>query len=89
MGRRVTRADGREKDVSDKRNVVTKKQNKHRFIKFRDLILEIKDNDQNDRKKIITDVSNRQDIRKPGSNPSLHPDGGMGAKKGKIDPDQR
>jgi hypothetical protein len=84
----VSRSDGRKKDVTDERNVVTKGQDKHGFIKFQHPILQIEDYHKNNREEIITDVSQRHEVRKPGNDPLLYPNSGVDPKNEKIDPDQ-
>jgi hypothetical protein len=59
----VSRSDGRKENVADKRNIVTKGQDKNGFIKFQPPILQIEDDDKNHRDEIITDVSQRQEVR--------------------------
>jgi len=88
VGHGISRADGRKENVADKRNVVTKGQDKNGFIKLQHPILQIEDDNQNNRKKIITDISQRHEVRKPGNDPLLHPESRMDSKNGKIYSDQ-
>jgi hypothetical protein len=88
VGHGVSRSDGRKENVADKRNVVTKGQDKNGFIKLQPLILQIEDDHKNYRKEIITDISQRQEVRKPGNDPLLHPESRMDSKNRKIYLDQ-
>ncbi len=89
VSHRVSRPYGREENIAYKRNVVAKGQCKYRFIQTRPSILQIKGQDEDDRREIVTDVGKGHDVREPGDNPLLHPDGWMNSKQEKINPDQR
>jgi hypothetical protein len=88
VGRGVSRSDGRKENVPDKRNVVTKGQDKNGFIKLQPLMLQIEDGYKNNRDEIITDISKRQEVCQPGNNPSLHPESRVDSKNRKIYLDQ-
>jgi hypothetical protein len=88
VSKSVSRANGRKEDIADKRNIVAEGQDKYRSIKFLHSAFQIEGDNENDRKKIITDVNQRHEICKPRGNPSLHPNRRRGSKYEKIDPDQ-
>jgi hypothetical protein len=89
VGHRISRPDSREENIADKRNVIGKGQDKYRLIQTRSSILQIKSHDKDHRKVIVTDVSKGHDVRKPGNNPLLHPNGRMNSKQQIINPDQK
>jgi hypothetical protein len=84
----VSRADGREENVTDKGNIVAEGQDKYGSMKFLHSPLKIEGRNEGHWKEIITDVSQRHEICKPRDNPSLHPNRWMDPKHKKIDPDQ-
>ena len=57
-------------------------------MKFLFSTLQIEGDNENDRKKIVTDISQGHEIREPGINPSFHPEGRMDPKEGKVDLNQ-
>jgi hypothetical protein len=52
-------------------------------------MLQIKGHHKDHGEEIITDISKGHDIRKPGDNPTLRPEGWMDSEEEKIDLDQR
>ena len=80
-------AHGGKENITDERDIITKGQNEERRIKTRP-IPEKKNKDQGQGKKIVTDISKGEEIRKPGSDPMLHPDRGFHTKQELIDPNQ-
>jgi hypothetical protein len=88
VGHGVSRSDGRKENVPNKRNVVTKGQDKNGLIKLQPLILQIEDGNKNHRDEIIADISQRQEVCQRRNNPLLHPESRMDSKNGKIDLDQ-
>jgi hypothetical protein len=46
--------------------------------------LQVKDDDKCKRKKVITQVGQRHEIREPGNDPPFHPDRGMYSKKEEV-----
>jgi hypothetical protein len=57
-------------------------------MKFLSSTLQIEGDSENNRKEIITDISQGHEIREPGIDPLFHPDSGVDAEKEEIDLDQ-
>jgi len=77
MSHCITRPNGRKKDVANKRNIVSKEQDEDAPFKLYHPTFQIKDDNESDRDKIIAQVSQGHDVRKPGNDPLLHPQGGV------------
>jgi hypothetical protein len=88
MGHCGAGANGREKDVADEGQIITKEKDEYGFIELPCPMLEVNQDNENNWKEIVTGVSQRHDIREPRGDPFLKPERRMDPEDEKINLDQ-
>ena len=88
MGQRISRADGGKENIPDKREIITEGQDEYGRVEFRSPVLQVQGRNEDDGEKIVADVAEGHDIREPGDDPLLHPEGRIDPEEELIDLDQ-